>query len=1104
MSSREDTMEFRILGPFEVSERERPVEVGVGKQRALLALLLLRAGEVVSSDRLIDALWGERPPASALNSVHIYVSQLRKALGNGRLKTRGHGYLLALEPEQLDLGRFERLLGEGRELLAEGEAERAEQALRAALALWRGPPLSDFASEPFAHGEIARLEELHVAALEERIEADLALGRHAELVPDLEALIREHPLRERPRAQLMLALYRSGRQAEALEAYQQARRMLADELGLEPGRTLQELEGAILRQDAQLDAPGQPAAPLGHARRRSGILIAIGALLLLSAAIAVAGIELTGGNGPGLSSASANSVAAIDATSNRLVAEVPVGNGPTSVAVGEGSVWVTNAQDRSVSRIDPRTSGVLQRIDVGGDPSGIAVGAGAVWVANSLDGTVSRIDPQTNREVQAIQVGVTPTALAVGGGTVWVTSAEERNVTRIDVVRGRVVDTIPTGALGRGIAVGGGSVWVTDGSSRSVVRIDARRGSVVGTVSVGNGPTGVAFGDGSVWVANSLDGTVSRIDPGTHRVTATLPIGEGPDGIAVGSAAVWVSGEFSNTIARIDPAENRVVERIAIANRPKGLAVSGDQVWFAVQASGIGHRGGRLVVQGSGSIQGSIDPSFVTWAGTSSLLSAAYDGLVGPARRGGSEGTQIVPNLARSLPTITAGGTRYAFQLRPRVRYSNGTLVEASDFRRAFERALRAEVAWLEAPLVGADACKGRPRSCDLGRGIRTDDATGTIVFHLRRPDGQFLWRLFALAPIPRGTPDRDTGTRPVASTGPYMIESYVPGRALTLVRNPYFRVWSRAAQPDGFPDEIEFRLVGPAGATAVERGGADVAFAPLEDSEDVKALEDFRARYASQVHVHPQQATVLLFLNTTHRPFDDVRVRRAVNYAVDRAAISEAYGGRDFARPTCQLRPPGTVGFERSCPYTAAPSRTGEWKAPDLARARRLVAASGTRGMNVTVWTYPGFWETAAEGAVRALEQLGYRASIRRAEDLDAYSAKATDEKTRGVQAGMVGWYGVPRTASSLLTLLRCSPPDLSFFCDRRVDTRIARALETEGADADAAVALWARIERDIVDLAPWVPLFTPGHATLVSERVGNYQHNAEWGQLLDQLWVR
>jgi YVTN family beta-propeller protein len=1107
LAGRDDTMKFRILGPFEVSKRGQPLEVGAGKQRALLALLLLRVGEVVSTDQLIDALWDERPPASAVNSVHIYVSQLRKAL-DGRLETRGRGYRLALEPEQLDLGRFERLLGEGRALLAAGEAERAAETLRAALALWRGPPLSDFASEPFAQSEIARLEELRLGALEERIEADLAIGRHAELVSELEALVRQHPLRERLRGQFMLALYRSGRQTEALAAYQQARRMLAEELGLEPGRRLQELEGAILRQDAQLDPPSQVAIPLARARRKSRMLIATGAVLLLSAAVAVAGIELTREDSPGLSSASANSVGAIDAKSNRLLAEVPVGNGPTSLAVGEGSVWVTNAQDRSVSRIDPRTRSVLQRIDIGVDPSGIAVGAGAVWVANSLDGTVSRIDPQTNREVKAIPVGVTPTALAVGGGAVWVTSTEERSVTRIDAVRSRVLKRIPTGALGRGIAVGGGSVWVTDGSSQSVVRIDSRRGSIVQTLSVGNGPTGVAFGDGSVWVANSLDGTVSRIDPDRNRVTATIPVGEGPDGIAVGSGVVWVSGEFSEAIVRIDPAENRVVERIPIANRPKGLALSGDQVWFAVQPSGAGHRGGRLVVAARGLIVGSIDPTFWIWEGTTSSLSTAYDGLVGPARRAGSEGTQIVPNLASSLPVITAGGTRYAFQLRRGIRYSNGALVKASDFRRAFERFFRhPELGWevLAVPIVGADACNRRPRSCDLSRGIRTDDAAGTIVFHLRRPHGRFLWDLSVLSvPIPRGTPDRDMGTRPIPSTGPYMIESYVPGRALTLVRNPYFRVRSRAARPNGFPDEIEFRLGGPSGGvTAVERGRVDVATVDEDEPEDVNAVEYFRARYASQFHVHAEQGTVLLFLNTRHPPFDDLRVRRAVNYAVDRAAISRSYRP-GFAQPTCQLRPPGTVGFRRYCPYTVAPSRTGEWKAPDLTRARRLVAASGTRGMNVAVWTSPGFWEPVAEGAVRALKELGYRASIRRAEDFDAYVAKANDKKTRGVQAGVMGQYGIPRTPSSLLPLLRCSPPDLSFFCDRRVDARIARALEIDATDPNATVALWARIERDLVDRSPWVPVFTPTHASMVSKRVGNYQYNPEWRLLFDQLWVR
>jgi peptide/nickel transport system substrate-binding protein len=563
---------------------------------------------------------------------------------------------------------------------------------------------------------------------------------------------------------------------------------------------------------------------------------------------------------------------------------------------------------------------------------------------------------------------------------------------------------------------------------------------------------------------------------------------------------------------RIDPAENQVVETTPVANRPKGLALSENRVWFAAQSSGAGHRGGRLVVGGSGSIQGSIDPTFWTWAGTGdSLSSSSYDGLVGFARRGGSEGTQIVPNLAERLPVITNGETRYAFQLRRGIRYSDGALVKASDFRRAIERSFRAGADVGEVPLVGIDACTRRPRSCDLSQGIQTDDATGTIVFHLRRPDSEFLSGLSFLVPIPEGTPDRDLGTRPVPSTGPYKIESYVPGRALTLVRNPYFHVWSRVASPDGFPDEIEFRLDDlSGGVTAVERGRADVASVFAGQPEGISALDEFKASHASQVHVQAVQATVGLFLNTTRPPFDDVRVRRALNYAVDRAAISASFGGLEFAEPTCQPRPPGTVGFRRYCPYTAAASDTGEWKAPDLSRARRLVAASGTRGMSVTVWTYPGFWEPGATGAVRALEELGYRASIRRADTLNAYVAKYSSEKTRGVQAGIFGWWNIPRAPSSLLTDFRCIPPDqpgpnnVSFLCDRRVNAQIARALETEATDPDAAVAQWTTIERTIVDLAPWVPMFTPSGASFTSKRVGNYQDNPELGVLFDQLWVR
>ncbi|MDX6400653.1 MAG: hypothetical protein QOF27_1259, partial [Gaiellaceae bacterium] len=258
-------MDFRVLGPVEVWDGDRVLPLPGGKPRAVLALLLLHVNEVVSADRVIDEIWGEHAPDTAQTALHGYVSRLRKVLGPSVVETRAGGYAATVEPDALDVARFTAGLEEGRRL-RERDPARAATLLRDALALWRGPALADFAFEPFAQAEIVRLEELRLVALEERIEADLALSRHAALAGELEALVAHHPLRERFRAQLMLALYRAGRQAEALETYQQARRVLVDELGIDPGPALQRLERAVLTQDASLelraaDEPPLPAPP---------------------------------------------------------------------------------------------------------------------------------------------------------------------------------------------------------------------------------------------------------------------------------------------------------------------------------------------------------------------------------------------------------------------------------------------------------------------------------------------------------------------------------------------------------------------------------------------------------------------------------------------------------------------------------------------------------------------------------------------------------------------------------------------------------------------------------------------------------------------------
>jgi YVTN family beta-propeller protein len=619
-------MDFRILGPLEVLDEGRVLDVGGGKQRSVLALLLMHANEVVSSDQLIEQLWPDQQPASAAKIVQVHVSRLRKALdgaGEGILLTRGRGYLLRVEPGQRDVDRFQRLLDAGREALAAGDPNGAAETLRDALALWRGPPLAEFTYDSFAQQEITRLEELHLAALEERIEADLARGRHNDVVPELERLVRQHPMRERLRSQLMLALYRAGRQVEALDVYRDGRRTLAEELGLEPSPTLQELERAILTHDHALQAPTRPSTR-ERARRRGGLLIAVGAAVLIAAAISVTVIQLTGNhNTIALASLAADSVGVIDPDTNKIVGQIPVGSAPTRIAFGRSGVWVVSEQDKTVTRIDPDSRTALRTFPVGGPPIDVVVDKNAVWLLLSVRATlgggparIARIDPSLNDVVTTIPIGTNSLgfgsgpeqSLAAAEGAVWVENPyPQLSVLRIDPARDRVAATFRAGGPpsfgfdsgtaggvpgASGIAVGDAAIWV--GTDVGVVRIGVRSNGVSATIRLGVViPTALAFGDGAIWVAARPGfrccppetvgtGTLTRIDPATNSVEATIPIGGNPAGLAVGEGSIWIADPSTRSVVRVDPETNRVVARIEVGARPRGIAVGGGSVWISV------------------------------------------------------------------------------------------------------------------------------------------------------------------------------------------------------------------------------------------------------------------------------------------------------------------------------------------------------------------------------------------------------------------------------------------------------------------------------------------------------------------------------------------
>lgn len=594
---------------MEVREGGRSLPIGSGKQRALLALLLLNPGEIVGTERLVDALWGDSPPASALNSVHIYVSQLRKVLGDECLVTRGRGYVLMLEPGQLDLDRFERMVDDGRRLLAEGRAESAREALRGAFALWRGAPLVDFVGEPFAQNEIARLEDLRLAALETRIEADFMLGRHGELIGELHTLTAEKPLHERFWAQLMLALYRSGRQSEALGAYQKARRVLVEQVGLPPGPELQRLEKAILAQDPGLEV--RVAVPPGLQRPRRRLF---GAVALVCVAAITAGVlVVTRDTGPApLTAISPDSIGIVDPGRNALMDEIRLHTRPAAIAFGAGSLWVGTYDRGTLLRIDPRTHKVTQTTGLGAEPTAIAVADGNVWVLCSrIAKLLFQFDDDTGglvaKHMLTPQIPP-PTArrglpfgrlgfeydesldLAAGAGAAWISYPYE--VLRVDGKTG-AVEHIRAGA-GGGITVGARSVWALgqlwNDSPTRFFRIDLEKRAVSGTIPVpriyvpGDGGMGMVADANSVWAI--IGGAISKLATDVSLVETVTRLHHSPIDIAIGEGAVWTANN-DGTISRADATTGELSVTIPLGKYPRiaypvQLAVGAGTVWVAV------------------------------------------------------------------------------------------------------------------------------------------------------------------------------------------------------------------------------------------------------------------------------------------------------------------------------------------------------------------------------------------------------------------------------------------------------------------------------------------------------------------------------------------
>jgi DNA-binding SARP family transcriptional activator/DNA-binding beta-propeller fold protein YncE len=686
-------MEFRILGPLEVVDEGQVVKLGGAKQRGLLAFLLLHPNQAVSRDRLVDELWGDSPPDTVATALQVHVSQLRKALGRDVIVTQPPGYLIRIREGELDLERFERSVAAARSV----PPAEASELTREALALWRGPPLAELEA-PFARAAGLRLEEQRLATLEQRIDADLELGRHMQLVPELEGLVREYPLREHLRAQLMIALYRSGRQADALDTYRHGQRLLDEELGLQPGEELRRLERAILEHDPSLGAStGEPIERRPPAHVPTGTVTFLftdiegstrlvqklgdryGALLeqhhdLVRSVLQDLGGEEIDTQGDAFFFAfrrARDAVRGAVELQKRISDTHWPGNVDIRVRVGihtgEPGIGETGYHGLDVVRA-ARISGSAHggQILVSSATRDL-VGAALDEVTFEDLGEHRLKDLEHSQRIfQAVAPGLQsdfpPLATAdaarvmtISGREDELASAaeaaletEERRVrlfrrSRVVAIAGALILVVAAVGVGIALATGSGGSDVTVVPD-SVAVLDGD-GKLVGDVPIGGRPISIAVDSDAVWVANADDGTLLRIDPDSYEVVETIGLGADVNSVAVGFGSVWVAGGNSETLFRIDPRENAIEETIHLG---KADPLRPDPVFFV--AAG---RNAVWVTQGSNVLR--IDPRTNKTTKTIALPSATSGLNPVPVDLGAGRGNVWVPMQDERLVRIDEG-----------------------------------------------------------------------------------------------------------------------------------------------------------------------------------------------------------------------------------------------------------------------------------------------------------------------------------------------------------------------------------------------------------------------------------------------------------------
>ncbi|MDE3008034.1 MAG: ABC transporter substrate-binding protein [Acidobacteriota bacterium] len=551
-----------------------------------------------------------------------------------------------------------------------------------------------------------------------------------------------------------------------------------------------------------------------------------------------------------------------------------------------------------------------------------------------------------------------------------------------------------------------------------------------------------------------------------------------------------------------------VLGAVAIAVPSSASSSSGPS--FTYQPS---HAGGTLKLLAS-TAGGTLDPQVNYTLQYWQLYQATYDGLLAFRKVGGAASFDVVPDLATAMPTITNGGKTYTFTLRKGVKFSNGQTVTVKDVQASLQRLFKVSNpnagTWYN-QIVGATACLAKPATCTLAGGVVVNPATNKVVINLTSPDPEFVDQLAVPfgSILPASAPAKDAGTTPIPGTGAYAFSSYNPNRQLTLVRNKYFKVWSAAAQPQGYPNEIDmiFGNTVESEVTQVENGQANWVFDPLPSDR----LSELSTKYASQLHVNPLTAVWYLPMNTNLAPFNNYMAREALNYAIDKNAAVRLFGGSKLAQPVCTILPPGFPGHVNYCDYNKGMGST--YNGPDLAKAKALVKKSGTAGMSVAiVVTNDSVNEAVGQYVQSVLNSIGYKATLK---PLSANIQFNYIQNTKNkVQISLSQWYqDYPAASDFLKVLLSCqgfhpgsdNSINIAGYCNKAIDAKMAKAETLSISDPNGANKIWGQIDQQIMGTAaPWVPLFTPKQIDFVSSKTGNYQFSRQFYMYVDQLWVK